>query len=132
MPGGYRLDFHIAGGHTVTTWLSTEDVDAMRHSGTYVPQHGREVADDVEFRRLIVRTRLGYLTNGEADSHLVINDETGAEWVIPMRSVLAATWSEPDDSAEPRRFGFTPPGRLGIDVPDAPFTVIPGGRDPDD
>ncbi len=130
MPSGYRLEFHIAGGHSVTTWLSLEDVEEMRRSGTYVAQG--EVADDTEFRRLIVRTRLGYLTGGDADGHLVVNNEAGAEWVIPMRSVIAATWSEQEAADQPRRFGFAPPGRLGTDVPIAPFTVLPGGRDPDD
>ncbi len=132
MRDGYRLDFHIAGGHTVSTWLSLEDVEAMRRSGAYIPQRGTTVEDDAEFRQLIVRTRLGFLTNGDVEGPLVVTDEAGAEWVIPMRSVLAATWSQPDATDKPRRFGFSPPGRLGVDVPEAPFTVIPGGRDPDD
>lgn len=132
MPGGYRLEFHIAGGHSVVTWLSIEDVDAMRQSGAYIPQRGTTIEDDAEFRRLIVRTRLGYLTSGESDGHLVVTDEAGAEWVVPMRSVLAATFTEPDESGQPKRIGFAPPGRLGVDVQSAPFTVIPGGRDPDE
>jgi hypothetical protein len=131
MPGGYRLEFHIAGGHTLVTWLSIEDVEAMRRSGAYVPPTDVTIADDAEFRRLIVRTRLGYLTSGDSEGHLVVNDEAGTEWVVPMRSVIAATFTEPDDSDQPRRIGFAPPGRLGVDVPSAPFTVIPGGRDSD-
>lgn len=131
MPNGYRLEFHIAGGHTVATWLSIEDVDDMRRSGAYIPQQGVTIEDDAEFRRLIVRTRLGYLTSGDIEGPLVVHDAAGAEWIVPMRSVLAATFTEPDDSGEPKSVGFAPPGRLGRDVPSAPFTVIPGGRDPD-
>ncbi len=131
MSKGYRLEFHIAGGHTVVTWLSIEDVDAMRLSGAYIPQRGVTVENDAEFRRLIVRTRLGYLTSGEVEGPLVVQEEGGPEWVIPMRSVIAATFTEPDESGQPKRIGFAPPGRLGVDVQSAPFTVIPGGPDPD-
>jgi hypothetical protein len=119
---GYRLVFDIAGGVKVTSELAIEDVDEMRWSGRYrnLPH------DDAEARRLVVRTRLAYLTD-MSDGHLVLADPAGGEWIIPGRSVLSATFMEPGDESE-HRLGFGQPGDRDMDVPWAGFTVLPGGK----
>lgn len=119
---GYRLVFDIAGGVKVTSELTIEDVDQMRRSGRYL----NLPPDAVEARRLVVRTRLAYLTD-MSEGHLVLADSAGGEWIIPGRSVLSATFTEPGDAPE-HRMGFGPPGDRDVDVPWAGFTVLPGGR----
>jgi len=119
---GYRLIFDIAGGSRVTTELSIDEVDELRRSGGYLDLP----PDDVEARRLVVRSRLGELTD-MAEGHLVLADPTFGEWIIPGRSVLSATFMEP--GAKPgRRMGFGVPDNRDIDVPWSGFSVISGGK----
>lgn len=121
----YRLEFHFAGGYTVAETLSIEDVDEIRRTGGHVTPS--DTQDAAEIRRRVLRTRLSMFTEEGATGHLVAHDESGAEWVVPMRSVLATSFTEPGASG--RRMGFAPPGILDVDVPSmAPLRVIPGGK----
>jgi hypothetical protein len=119
---GYRLVFDIAGGVRVTSELSIEEVDEMRRSGRYL----NLPSDESEARRLVVRTRLAFLTD-MSDGHLVLADPAGGEWIIPGRSILSATFMEPGNEPE-HRLGFRPPGDQEVNLPWASFIVIPGGK----